>query len=74
MRITKEGRLCAAVAFSRVNGDSLESQFVDMSSVPIWDSFSTTVAVFDHAMVGCHAMAGVSGGHWDTQDGMSVMR
>ena len=30
-----------AVAFGRVNGDSLESQFVDMSSVPVWDSFAT---------------------------------
>ena len=58
----------------QVNDDSLESQFVDMSSVPIWDSFSTKVAVFDHAMVGFHAMAGVFGGHWATQDGMSVIR
>ena len=47
----------------RVNGDSLESQIVDMRAVPVWDSFAMTVAVFYHAIVGCHAMAGVFGGH-----------
>src|SRR4051812_25831087 len=38
MRITKEGRLCATVAFGRVNDDSLESQFV-RRVVPVWDKF-----------------------------------
>ena len=74
MRITKEGRIRTRGYPGAVSTGSLESKFVDMSSVPVRDSFATTVAVFDHAMVGGHAMAGVSGGHLATQDGTSVIR
>src|SRR3954464_2103121 len=44
MRITKEGRLCAVVAFGRVNGDSLESQVV-LGSRPKRGQFCHKVAV-----------------------------
>ena len=35
---TKEGRLRAAVAFGRVNGGSLDSQYV-LGAVPVWYKF-----------------------------------
>jgi hypothetical protein len=38
---TKEGRLRAAVAFGRVNGGSLDSQYV-LGAVPVWDKFCAT--------------------------------
>ena len=52
MCITKEGRLCAAVAFGRVNGDSLESQFC-FGPVPARDKF------LDHAMVRANRLVSV---------------
>ena len=67
MRITKEGRLCAAVAFGWVNGDSLDSQFVDMSSVPVRDSICHMVAV-------CQEFGRCQEDIGATQDGMSVIQ
>ena len=35
---TKEGRLRAVVAFGRVNGGSIDSQYV-LGAVPVWEKF-----------------------------------
>ena len=52
MRVTKEGRLCATVAFGRVNDDSLDSQFC-FGPVPARDKF------MDHAMVRTNRLVSV---------------
>ena len=56
----REGYACGYP--DQVNGDSLESRFV------IGAPSLRGTKLFDHAMVGCHAMVGVSGGHNPTHD------
>ena len=59
MRITKEGRLCARGYPDQVSGDSLESRLL-IWAPPRLGKFCHEGGHFDQAMVGCHAMAGVS--------------
>ena len=53
----QRGEVMRARYPDQVGGDNLESRFDYMDPVPVWDN------VVDHAMVSCHAMAGV----WRTQ-------
>ena len=61
MLITKEGRLCARGYPGIVRGDSLESWLL------IGAPSLRGTKIIDNAMVGWHAMAGVSRGHRATQ-------